>query len=764
MNFPDSYFEDEVRDGFYVSSLMKRAWAAQLEVLEDIDKVCKKHNIRYFAEWGTLLGTVRHGGFIPWDDDLDICMFREDYEKFSKVAPKELPAVYQVLNYEHMESDETNDYLTRVHSGRVIRTDQEYLNKFHGFPFVAGIDLFPLDYLPRNEHDVEMYKKQLVLLSTNAMLYDQFDDQDREARIAQMERLYQMKFDRTKSIKKQIFMLADHMCGMFKEKDADYVTLAALFTKQDYRIPKECYEDVIYMPYETMEIPVPIGYDTILRIKYGDYMRSVRAKGGHDYPFYKKQVEGIEWSDIGLFQSYHFSQNDLERSATRDNTSLKEISVNIVNLLEEAHEKISSSADSEDWNSVIVLLEDCQDGAIAFGEKVEQVKGMGTQLVLSLEKYCEDLYFMHEAILDAGSIEISSMEETLKQDFVQIKKHNRQEIVERREVVFVPYQASYWNSMDSVWEAACQDEKCDVYVVPVPFFRKNVDGSLSGMYYDGGEYPENVPICAYNTFDFGLHRPDQIFIQNPYDGYNASICVHPFFYAQNLKEYTDCLVYIPYFVMDEIADTDERGKMSLEYCCTVPGVVHSDVVVVQSEQMKKMYVEALTDWAGEDTKSVWEKKILPLGSPLDDAKKKDKAQVKYPSDWNDIIFDKFQKRKRIVCYGITLGALLETGERALDKIESVLQVFKEKKGDIALVWKMPGDILYNLKKVNKKQAKKLRAMIEQYKNEGWGILCDSIDDETIVLLSDAYYGDSDKIVQLFKKYSLPVMIQNFNVL
>ena len=50
MNFPDSYYEDEVRDGFYVSSLIKRSWAAQLEVLEDIDKACKKHNIKYFAE------------------------------------------------------------------------------------------------------------------------------------------------------------------------------------------------------------------------------------------------------------------------------------------------------------------------------------------------------------------------------------------------------------------------------------------------------------------------------------------------------------------------------------------------------------------------------------------------------------------------------------------------------------------------------------------------------------------------------------------
>ena len=72
MEFPDSYFEDEVREGFYIPSLMKRAWAAQMEVLEIVGEICEKHHIRYFAEWGTLLGAVRHGGRIPWDDDIDI--------------------------------------------------------------------------------------------------------------------------------------------------------------------------------------------------------------------------------------------------------------------------------------------------------------------------------------------------------------------------------------------------------------------------------------------------------------------------------------------------------------------------------------------------------------------------------------------------------------------------------------------------------------------------------------------------------------------
>ena len=97
MQFPHSYFEDEVKEGFYIPGMMKCAWAAQIEVLEDVNRVCKKNNISYFVTYGTLLGAVRHRGFIPWDDDIDICMPRSDYNRFMAIAKKELPEGYEIL-------------------------------------------------------------------------------------------------------------------------------------------------------------------------------------------------------------------------------------------------------------------------------------------------------------------------------------------------------------------------------------------------------------------------------------------------------------------------------------------------------------------------------------------------------------------------------------------------------------------------------------------------------------------------------------------
>ena len=91
MNLAADFFYDEVRDGFYIPGIIKRAWGAQLHVLSVIDKICRKHGIQYFVYAGTLLGAVREKQYIPWDDDLDTCMLRSEFDKFKKVVETELP-------------------------------------------------------------------------------------------------------------------------------------------------------------------------------------------------------------------------------------------------------------------------------------------------------------------------------------------------------------------------------------------------------------------------------------------------------------------------------------------------------------------------------------------------------------------------------------------------------------------------------------------------------------------------------------------------
>ena len=103
----DQFYEDEVREGFYIPSAIKQAWGAQIQVFNEIDKVCEALGIKYFACSGTFLGAVRHGGFIPWDDDLDLCMLRDDYNRFLSEGVPLLPEGYAIFNFETKE-DHTN--------------------------------------------------------------------------------------------------------------------------------------------------------------------------------------------------------------------------------------------------------------------------------------------------------------------------------------------------------------------------------------------------------------------------------------------------------------------------------------------------------------------------------------------------------------------------------------------------------------------------------------------------------------------------------
>ena len=94
MSMKNFTLEQEVICGHLVTTDTKKLWHVQLELLDLLKAICRKHNIKYFASAGTLLGAVRHKGYIPWDDDIDIVMFADDYEKFCEVAPQEIYGDY----------------------------------------------------------------------------------------------------------------------------------------------------------------------------------------------------------------------------------------------------------------------------------------------------------------------------------------------------------------------------------------------------------------------------------------------------------------------------------------------------------------------------------------------------------------------------------------------------------------------------------------------------------------------------------------------
>lgn len=292
ITFDERFFEAEVRNGFRIPSMMKHCWAAQMEVLSEIGRICKKHGIQYFADWGTLLGAVRHRGYVPWDDDIDIGMKRPDYERFWRVAREELPEGWQVLNA-HTDKDYilTN---TKVTNGNTMQFSQEHLKRFHGCPYVIVIDIFPIDYVPRVKEEEEMQIELVNIINSTALHRDD-PDTDEAAfmeTVRMIETMCGVTFNDTQPIFQQLAILGEQLCGLYGPDDADYLTaMHRLIEGQPYYVSKAAYDEAVMMPFENIEIPVPVGYDEILRFKYGDYMQMINCGGAHDYPYYKEQAE-----------------------------------------------------------------------------------------------------------------------------------------------------------------------------------------------------------------------------------------------------------------------------------------------------------------------------------------------------------------------------------------------------------------------------------------------------------------------------------------
>lgn len=433
--------------------------------------------------------------------------------------------------------------------------------------------------------------------------------------------------------------------------------------------------------------------------------------------------------------------------------------------MEQAHEQIKRQIEQNDIRSAIELLEDCQNAGISLGTSIEKLEGGEHPTVSFLEEYCELIFQIHEELAGAGKINAGKLYKRLRQQMIKVTNSIRNDISARTEAVFLPYKASMWDSLESVWRAADADPDCDAYVIPIPYYDKNPDGSLREMHYEAGQYPKDVPIVKYDTFDFAAHRPDMIFIHNPYDAANFVTSVHPFFYSENLKQFTDNLIYIPYFVLGEIEPEDAEAVENMKHFCTVPGVFHADKVIVQSEKMRRVYINVLTEAAGKDSRKIWEERISGLGSPkFDKVEATEKEHFKLPESWLKIVGKPDGSRKKIILYNTSITALLKHGEKMLEKMRSVFRIFRENQEEAALLWRPHPLIPATIESMRPKLWEAYEKLREQYIEEGFGIYDDSAELNRAIAVSDAYYGDASSLVQLYQETGKPIMMQNVEYL
>lgn len=433
-------------------------------------------------------------------------------------------------------------------------------------------------------------------------------------------------------------------------------------------------------------------------------------------------------------------------------------------LFEEAHDELKKSIQRKDIKAAQDLLADCQNCAIELGNMIEKTEGENTKTVSIIENYCELIYELYEKLGQGEDISDKAFK-TLRQFVIKIENSIKNDIPTKKEIVFLPYKASMWDSLESVWKAAQDDENCDAYVIPIPYYDKNPDGSFGDMHYEGDQYPEYVPVTHYDDYDFENRKPDVIFIHNPYDNHNLVTSVHPFFYSKNLKKFTEMLVYIPYFVLEDILPDDMEAVERISHFCIETGVFNADKVIVQSEDMRQIYINVLTDEFGQETREMWVNKILGLGSPkFDKVMSTRREDLDIPEEWQKIIRKGDGSFKKIIFYNISIGALMSHKEQMILKMEDVFKIFYKNRDEVVMLWRPHPLLKPTIESMYPQLLESYMQLENKYREEGWGIYDDTPDLNRAVALSDAYYGDRSSVVQLFQQVGKPIMMQDVNIL
>lgn len=620
-DFPMEYFEDEVREGFYVDGMMKASWATQIDILCEIDEICKNHDIKYFLDFGSLLGAVRHKGCIPWDDDFDIIMTRENLNKFRKYMSSELPKGFKVMSIRDDDVDGYYSYITRVINSDEMNVSEKFLTEFHRFPYVAGVDIFCFDNVPENEGEAGLIKDIAIIGKKihDYVIEDEANDMDEELfnnAVEAFEKLTNQKLDREGNLSQQVFQISDSLFQIYSEEDSDFYAIMVdwINSKEgSYKFPKEWFRDSVQVEVEGVSFPAPIEYDQVLTKRYSaKYMTPIRAGGSHEYPFYKKQYEELKKEYGPSLYLYEFNPDDLKNDERINYRNVEQQTDTFISLLENAHKEIHNFAMQRNLQAALTMLVDCQGGAIAIGNMIDQQEGDGHPTVKLLEGYCEAVYRVHETMAGATEQTIDEIADNalscLEDMRLSIASSMAVDLKKKKQIVFIPYKAQYWDSLKDKWQEAV-DSGADVYVMPVPYFYKKANATADDMVYDIESYPEEVHAIPFNEYDLEKRHPDEIYIQNPYDDKNFATIVHPLFHSSNLKKLTEKLIYIPWFKTDEIPANDGRAYESMIHFALMPGVVNADEVIVQSEAMRETYIRKLVDFSGEEYRRIWENKI-----------------------------------------------------------------------------------------------------------------------------------------------------------
>jgi len=330
-----------------------------------------------------------------------------------------------------------------------------------------------------------------------------------------------------------------------------------------------------------------------------------------------------------------------------------------------------------------------------------------------------------------------------KKDIYNIKSSVLSQVKVRWKALFLPYKASMWTSLESIWKAADSDPNCDATVVVIPYYELDSAGNRKNFCYEKDKFPEYVPVTHYEDYNIATEEPEMIFFHNPYDDQNTLTSVPEIYYTRNLKPYAEQLVYSPYFTYSIY----NPGKSDFQYAAV--GMYNADKIIAQSKRVKQIFQYYKHPAA----------KIMAVGSPKTDAIVNSmKVPVSIPKEWEDKI-----KGKKVFLLNTHLSYFPTAYQKAGDNNYAVkwhkriLKAIVNRQGS-ALIWR-PHPLLKTMLETRFPQCLDFVHEMEQIINESDNCVIDTNSDYSIAFrCSDALISTYSTLINEYMVTGKPVLI------
>ena len=408
------------------------------------------------------------------------------------------------------------------------------------------------------------------------------------------------------------------------------------------------------------------------------------------------------------------------------------------------------------------------DKLVEYNETLRKFRGSSKYLFDKILRECNKLvdeidisdcsFEEHEALgeykklINSPEYDADLVKKVLDVFFQQIQEEN-----ETYRVLFLPYKYSMWDSFESIFEAAKEDENCEAYVMPIPYYDKDQEDNLTEIHDESGSYPDDIGIISWQDNQVDEIDPDVIFIHNPYDGNNRVTSIHPKYYTNKLVCKDRVVIYVPYYV----SYAEDKEVM-----VTMGGAeFYADYVITQSEQYKKRFEQLMDDYKKKDDELndlivSYDNgnKFIVLGNPkYDKIRSLNKYEYPLRDDWKEKLFDESGNRKFTMMLDTTIEILLKKRKVLLDKIGDIID-FVENHNDLSLIWRPHPLIKPRLVNSCPELLTTYNGLVNRCKNLDNCIFDDTNDMHTAMAWSDAFMGKYGSMIELYRVTKKPTIM------